>query len=59
MNFIEIKSIAGVDLYINSDAVSYLRTDPADSSRTLVCLNTGEFHTVKLTISDLMKLFSK
>lgn len=59
MKTISIKTVAGVELIINPNALSYLRLDPSNETRVQIYLNNGECHTVKYPMLEIVNLFKE
>jgi len=55
MNIVKIKNLAGRDIFINIDNISYLALDLMDTSHVQIHLS-NTFHIVKGTIEDTIKL---
>lgn len=57
MKILEIKNAAGNDVFLNQEALSYVRLDPMNTNLIHLCMNNGDVHTVKGPVETVLKLF--
>lgn len=56
MKIVKIKIASGVDIYINTDNVAYIRLDHINEKATQIHMNNKDFHLVGMGIEDAIKL---